>query len=99
MINYYILDWLSIRIIGKNLTLSYDTCELCIESTKQQSHKGKCECAGLKIADHCRHLLLRSESVVAISACVCRWPSVKLDNVERLMNIEAYLLETAISVH
>ena len=99
MINYYILDWLSIRIIGKNLALSYNSCELHIESTKQEGRRSKREYAELKIPNHCRHLLLRSESVVAISACVCRWPSVKLNSVERLMNIKAYLLAAAISVH
>ena len=59
MINYDILDWLSIRIIGRNLALSYNSCELRIESTKQQGHRGKYEYAGLKIPDHCKHLLLK----------------------------------------
>lgn len=59
MTTYDILDWLSIRIIGKNLALSYNSCELRIESTRQQDHRGKREYAELKIADHCKSLLLK----------------------------------------
>lgn len=72
MINYDIMDWLSIRIIGKNLALSYNSCELRIESTRQQDYRGKREYAGLKLPGRRKHLLVRSELVFPISACVYR---------------------------
>lgn len=81
------------------LEISLNRRALNVGMAKQQGHEGRWEYARLKITDHCRHLLLRKESVITSGVCVCRWPSVKLNSVKKPVDTWTYLLAIAIPVH